>query len=85
MKHLSTEATQNPTNNLPAANSPRLLYSRAESAYLLSISTRALDYLISQKKLRVRRMGRKICVPHGELVRFSRADHSSLIPTPIAA
>jgi hypothetical protein len=26
--------------------------------------------------LATRRMGRKILIPHGELVRFSRADHT---------
>lgn len=57
---------------------PRLLYSRAEAAYQLSISERALDYLIAKKELAVRRLGKKILVPHGELVRFSRMDHAAV-------
>ena len=43
---------------------------------MLSLSVRSLDYYISQKKLNTRRMGRKILIPHGELVRFSRADRT---------
>jgi excisionase family DNA binding protein len=54
---------------------PRLLYSRNEAAYQLSISARAVDYLIAKKELAVRRMGKKILVPHSELVKFARKDH----------
>ncbi len=57
---------------------PRMLYSRTEAAYQLCISARALDYLISKKELAVRRIGKKILVPHGELVRFARKDHESV-------
>jgi hypothetical protein len=54
---------------------PRLLYDRKEAARQLSISVRSLDYLIGQKKLSTRRLGKKVLVPHAELVRFASANH----------
>jgi hypothetical protein len=55
-----------------------MLYSRNEAAYQLCLSTRALDYLIGKKELAVRRVGRKILVPHNELLKFSRKDHDAV-------
>jgi hypothetical protein len=52
-----------------------MLYSRVEAARQLSISTRSLDYLISTREIAVRRNGSRILIPHGELVRYARADH----------
>ena len=57
---------------------PRMLHSRNEAAYLLCLSTRALDYLIGKKELAVRRVGRKILIPHTELLKFSRKDHDAV-------
>jgi hypothetical protein len=54
---------------------PRLLYSRKEAARQLSISIRSLDYLISGKAFKTRRLGKKILIPHGELVRFASSSH----------
>jgi len=42
---------------------------------MLGISTRSLGYLIANKRLSMRRIGGSVLVPHGELVRFARADH----------
>lgn len=53
----------------------RLLYSRRDAAYQLSISVRSLDYLIATREIAVRRNGKRILIPHGELVRYARADH----------
>jgi excisionase family DNA binding protein len=53
---------------------PRLLYSRKEAAYQLSISTRSIDYLIAEGRLNTRKIGGRILIPHDELVRFSRHD-----------
>jgi hypothetical protein len=50
--------------------SPRMLYDRKGAARQLSISVRSLDYLIARKKLATRRNGKKVMIPHGELVRF---------------
>lgn len=53
----------------------RLLYDRKEAARQLSISVRSLDYLIAAKKLDTRRIGKKVLIPHGELVRFAKGNH----------
>lgn len=62
---------QNP-NALPPQ---KLLYSKKEAAYLLSISLRKLDYLISQGKLVVRKIGTKVLIPKAVLTDFSKGDH----------
>lgn len=56
-------------------SAPRLLYDRKEAARQLSISVRSLDYLIGQKKLNTRRLGKKVLIPHPELVRYASANH----------
>lgn len=56
----------------------KLLYSRKDAAHALSISVRSLDHLIAKKLLETRRLGKKVLIPHGALVRFSRADHFEL-------
>lgn len=57
----------------------RLLYSRKDAARALSISTRSLDYLIGQKQLGTKRLGRRLLIPRGELLKFARADHTDPI------
>jgi excisionase family DNA binding protein len=53
----------------------KLLLSRQEAAALLSISQRALDYLIANKVLVTRRIGSRVLIPVQDLRRFARADH----------
>jgi excisionase family DNA binding protein len=53
----------------------RLLHPKKEAAYLLGISVRALDYLIADKKLSTRRIGKRVLIPATELHRFIRSDH----------
>jgi hypothetical protein len=69
MSHSAAPATE------PISSPPRLLYTRQEAAYKLSLSVRSLDYYIATKRISTRRKGRKVLVPHGELIRFSRMDH----------
>ena len=61
-----------------APTQTKLLYDRKSAAFALSISVRALDYLIAGKQLATRRLGKKVMVPAAELARFARADHYSL-------
>ena len=70
------------SNKAPLSNSPeaRILYDRKGAARALSISVRSLDYLIAGKQLNTRRIGKKVLVSHGELVRFARADHYEVQP-----
>lgn len=53
----------------------KLLVGRHEAAHLLSISRRAVDYLVANKRLQVRRIGARVLIPVSELQRFARADH----------
>ncbi len=53
----------------------KLLVGREEAAEMLSISRRAIDYLVAQKQLSFRRIGSRVLIPVSELKRFSRADH----------
>jgi excisionase family DNA binding protein len=54
---------------------PKLLFPKKEAAYLLSISVRKLDYLISQRQLVVRKIGTKVLIPKTALIDFSKGDH----------
>jgi excisionase family DNA binding protein len=54
-----------------------LLHSKRESARLIGLSERTLQTLISKKQIGVRRVGRRVLVPHAELLKFTRSDHST--------
>ena len=53
----------------------KLLVGRNEAAAMLSISPRAIDYLVSTRQLNIRRIGTRVLIPTAELKRFSRSDH----------
>jgi excisionase family DNA binding protein len=55
--------------------SHRLLVGGREAAELLSISPRALDYLVANKQIATRRIGTRVLIPMTELQKFSRVDH----------
>jgi hypothetical protein len=55
----------------------RLLLSRREAATMLGISARSLDYLVANKQLLVRRIGKRVMISMVELRRFSRGDHQT--------
>ena len=57
----------------------KLLLSRREAAQVLSISQRALDYLVATRRLPTRRIGGRVLIPVADLRRYARADH----PEPI--
>jgi excisionase family DNA binding protein len=50
----------------------KLLYSKKESAQLLSLSLRTVDALIRQKELEARRVGRRVLVTGKSLEKFAR-------------
>ena len=58
----------------------KLLLSRREAAQVLSISQRALDYLVATQRLPTRRIGTRVLIPVADLRRYARADH----PEPLA-
>lgn len=53
----------------------KLLVGRSEAASMLSISCRALDYLVATKQLSTRRIGARVLIPADELRRFAKGDH----------
>ena len=57
----------------------KLLVSRREAAARLSISERAIDYLIANNVLTIRRIGTRVLIPTAELRRFADADHPERI------
>lgn len=59
----------------PVATDNKLLVSRREAAALLSISQRALDYLIANKVLKTKRIGSRVLITVHDLRRFANADH----------
>jgi hypothetical protein len=53
----------------------KLLVGRIEAAGMHTIRCRALDYLVANKQLLVRRIGTRELIPITELRRFWRSDH----------
>jgi hypothetical protein len=53
----------------------KLLVGRIEAAAMLSISRRALDYLVANKLLATRRIGTRVLIPVVDLKRFSNSNH----------
>jgi hypothetical protein len=76
---LSTESTN---NRQPAPMPQKILYDRKSAAYAISVSQRALDYLVANKQLTTIRLGAKVMIAHSELIRFSRSNHLSLTASP---
>ena len=64
-----------PTRNASHDPAPRLLYDRKAASTALSLSVRSIDYLIARKQLAFRKVGKKVLIPHGELVRFASKNH----------
>jgi excisionase family DNA binding protein len=60
---------------VPIAPEEKLLVGRDEAADMLSISRRALDYLVAKKQLSVRRIGARVLIPLSDLRKFSGIDH----------
>jgi len=52
-----------------------ILISKAACASILSVSVRAIDYLITNKKLESRRLGRRVLVVRSSVVRFAAKDN----------
>lgn len=63
-----------PARTIDSSNQ-KLLVGRHEAALRLSISERAIDYLIANKQIATRRIGSRVLIAVTELQRFSRRDH----------
>ena len=74
MNNEQTAAKKGPKRAVIAPEA-RLLVGREDAAAMLSISPRAVDYLVANKRLRSRRIGARVLIPVSELRRFSSNDH----------
>jgi len=68
-----------PSQRATVATEDKLLVSREEAAQLLSISQRALDYLVASKRLPSRRIGGRVLIPMADLRKYARCDHPERI------
>jgi hypothetical protein len=78
--HLTERKRPNVTQRKPPGRATipteeRLFVGRSEAAQMLSISCRALDYLIGKKQLNTRRIGSRVLIPMADLLQFCRSDH----------
>src|SRR5580700_640021 len=63
-----------PPARVTVAVESKILASREEAAQMLSISQRALDYLIATRRLPTRRIGGRALIPVSELRKYARTD-----------
>lgn len=68
-----------PHKKLPVRAGEKFLLSRQDAAQVLSISQRALDYLIATRRLPTRRIGGRVLIPVADLRKFARSDHTEPI------
>ncbi len=54
----------------------KVLYTKRETAQLLSISVRSIDYLILSRQIPARRIGRRVLVHRDAIEQFARRDHA---------
>lgn len=60
---------------------PPLLVSRKDAARALAISTRALDYLIAEGRLKPKRIGGRVLLPYSALQRLADSgDREPIVP-----
>jgi excisionase family DNA binding protein len=59
----------NPKQNVVAFE--KFFYGRHEAASALAVSLRKIDYLISDQKLRTRRIGRRVVIPSEDVKRLA--------------
>lgn len=68
-----------PPQRVTVAPEDKLLVSREEASQMLSISQRALDYLVATKRLPARRIGGRVLIPVSDLRQYARFDHPERI------
>ena len=75
----TNSAHKKPPARVTGAPDTKLLVSREEAAQLLSISQRALDYLIANRRLPTKRIGGRVLIPVSDLRKYARGDHPERI------
>jgi excisionase family DNA binding protein len=73
---LQLSAATDTANTLPAAHS-KLMYSKAETAQMLSISIRTVENLMMNGQLAFRKIGKRVLVPVQALIHFTKRDHAT--------
>ncbi len=68
-----------PPQRVTVAPENKILVSREEASQMLSISQRALDYLVATKRLAARRIGGRVLIPVSDLRQYARFDHPERI------
>ena len=71
----STKKSPGDSTNGALRVDDKLLVSRREAATRLSISERAVDYLIANRALSTKRIGARVLIPVADLRRFANGDH----------
>lgn len=71
--------SRKPPVRAAVAPEDKILVSREEAAQLLSISQRALDYLVANRRLPNRRIGGRVLIPVADLQKYARTDHPERI------
>jgi hypothetical protein len=56
----------------------KILYSRRDAAFALSMSLRSLDCALAAGELKYRKAGRKVLIPATSLHTYARQDHAEL-------
>jgi len=74
MRDINVEGKK-PPQRATVASADKFLVGRDEAAQMLSISKRALDYLIASKRLTTRRIAGRVLLPVSELRQYARFDH----------
>jgi excisionase family DNA binding protein len=76
----SSPRSQTATHKKPPVRAgEKFLLSREDASQVLSISQRALDYLVATQRLPFRRIGGRVLIPVADLRKYARSDH----PEPI--
>ena len=74
-RNTSPQGTRVPSSTNPTPTAlPRLLYSRLEAAYQLSLSLRAIAYKIASGDMKTKRHGGRVMITHAELLRQAALD-----------
>jgi len=62
----------------PPAPRHKLLYSRKDASFALSISIRSLDIAIANGQIAIRKIGKRVMVPQESLLAYASRDHDTL-------
>jgi hypothetical protein len=62
-------------------STPPLMVSRERASELLGVSVRSIDYLIADKRVKTRRIGKRVLITMTEINRLTRIDLGAIRPS----